>query len=435
MARQSASDEARLDLSATDNRVIVRPSGPLHGSVEVGGAKNSVLKLMAACLLAPGEYTLHNVPRITDVGVMGRLLASLGVEGGASSSHTTLRLKSSASVSFQAPGPLCRRIRASIVVLGPLLARRGEAVVTLPGGDNFGVRPIDLHIAGLEKMGASFTQRGDEIHAVAPELRGADITLSFPSVGATENIVLAATLARGTTVLDNAAREPEIVDMCEFLSAMGADIEGIGTSKLIVRGVDGGSLHAVDHTVVPDRVEAATYLAACAVAGGSITIERARGDHMAMLVDKLREMGMSIDCRGSAIDARCQGRLHGVDVATMPYPGVATDYKPLATAMLATATGTSIVTENLFAGRFRYVDELVRMGADIRTEEHRAIVRGVARLRGASVTGHDIRAGAALVVAGLAADGETVVHGADQIDRGYDDLVGKLRSLGADITR
>ncbi|MGE0880601.1 MAG: UDP-N-acetylglucosamine 1-carboxyvinyltransferase [Acidimicrobiia bacterium] len=417
--------------------IVVRSRGPLEGTVAVGGAKNSVLKLMAACLLAPGNHTLRNVPRITDVGVMGRLVGELGVAGadGPPPADGTLHLVTALDITADAPAELCRRIRASIVVLGPLLARCGEAVVTLPGGDDFGVRPIDLHIRALEAMGARFEVRGELIRATAPSLHGASITLDFPSVGATENIVLAATLAKGTTVLDNAAREPEIVDLCEFLVAMGADITGIGSSTIVVHGVDRDSLRPVHHTVVPDRVEAATYLAAVGVTGGDVVVEGARADHMEMLLHKLRATGMEVDACDGGVRVRVDRRLTSVDVATLPYPGVATDYKPLLTAMLATASGTSIVTENLFAGRFKYVDELALMGADIRTDAHRAVVRGVARLRGAEVVAHDIRAGAALVVAALAADGDTLLHGAGHVDRGYDDLVGKLRSLGADISR
>ena len=266
-------------------------------------------------------------------------------------------------------------------------------------------------------------------------LRGASITLEFPSVGATENIVMAAVLAKGTTVLDNAAREPEIGDLCRFLNAMGAQIDGIGSSTVVVHGVEPGLLRPADHRVVSDRVEAATYLAALAVAGGELTLIDAHAAHMGMILSKLVEMGMTITDTGTGLWAKAPDRLRSVDVATLPYPGVATDYKPLVTAMLAVADGVGIVTENLFAGRFRYVEELVRMGAEIRTDSHYAIVRGVPRLSGAPVRAHDIRAGASLVVAGLAADGATVISAAHHIDRGYDNIVGKLASVGADIER
>ena len=422
--------------------ITVCPGGPLAGTVTVGGAKNSVLKLMAATLLAEGEYELTNVPGIVDVELMQELLAPLGVhsERAADDSHV-LRLTSPAEPGWVTPPELVRRMRASTAVLGPLLARCGRARLALPGGDDFGSRPIDLHIAGLEALGARFTIGADELDAVADDgLRAADIVLDFPSVGATENLIMAATLAKGTTTLDNAAREPEIVDLCHFLIAMGAQIEGVGSPTLIVHGAAPGELHGATHRVVPDRVEAATYLAAVGVAGGDIVVREARADHMEVLLRKLRTMGLSVAEAADGDGLRASGpagpaRLCSTDVATLPYPGVATDYKPLITAMLSVADGVGIVTENLFAGRFRYVDELVRMGADIRTDAHHAVVRGVSRLTGTSVEASDIRAGAALVVAALAAEGETVIDGVHHVDRGYEDLVGKLRILGADIVR
>jgi UDP-N-acetylglucosamine 1-carboxyvinyltransferase len=327
-------------------------------------------------------------------------------------------------------------MRASTAVLGPLLARCGRARLSLPGGDDFGSRPIDLHMAGLEALGARFTVDEDHLDAVADDgLRGADIALEFPSVGATENIIMAATLAKGTTTLDNAAREPEIVDLCHFLVGMGAQIEGIGSPVVTVHGVPAGDLHGTRHRVVADRVEAATYLAAVGLAGGEITVRDARAEHMEVVLRKLRAMGLSVESVPGGLRAAGPDRVRSTDVATLPYPGVATDYKPLITAMLSVADGVGIVTENLFAGRFRYVDELIRMGADIRTDSHHAVVRGVPRLVGTSVAASDIRAGAALVVAALAADGETSIDGVHHVDRGYEDLVGKLRTLGADIVR
>jgi UDP-N-acetylglucosamine 1-carboxyvinyltransferase len=293
-----------------------------------------------------------------------------------------------------------------------------------------------MHIQGLEALGAEFRFDGGVLDATADSgLVGCEHTLAFPSVGATENIVLAAVLAKGTTVLDNAAREPEVTDLLEFLSRMGARIDGIGTSTLAIHGVVGDDLVPADHRVVPDRVEAATYLAATGLAGGQIVVQGARAEQMSMLIRKLTEMGMTIEDTPNGLVAGASGRLRSADVATLPYPGVATDYKPMLSALLSVADGVGIVTENLFSGRFRYVEELVRMGADIRTDSHHAVVRGVTRLHGAEVCAHDIRAGAALVVAGLAADSETIVAGAGHIDRGYEDLVGKLRSLGADLVR
>jgi UDP-N-acetylglucosamine 1-carboxyvinyltransferase len=427
------------------DRIVVRAGGPLSGAIRIGGAKNSVLKLMAAAILADGIYEITNVPDIADVRIMSDLLVAMGLDvvltPAPRSSHdgvpgpAALRIVRRSAVSTEAPYELVERIRASIVVLGPLLARCGVARVSMPGGDDFGARPIDMHLKGLEALGASFELRHGYLEGRADGLRGASITLEFPSVGATENIVMAAVHAKGTTVLDNAAREPEIGDLCAFLNAMGAQIEGVGSSTLVVHGVEPGMLRPADHRVVADRLEAATYLAAVGVTGGEVTLREARAEHMGMIMAKLVEMGMTITDTGTGLWARSSGRLRSVDVATLPYPGVATDYKPLVTAMLCVSDGVGIVTENLFAGRFRYVEELVRLGADIRTDSHHAVVRGVGRLSGAPVRAHDIRAGASLVVAGLAADGETVISGAHHIDRGYENIVGKLRSIGADIER
>jgi UDP-N-acetylglucosamine 1-carboxyvinyltransferase len=292
-----------------------------------------------------------------------------------------------------------------------------------------------MHIKGLEAMGATFELRHGVVEARADRLHGADITLEFPSVGATENIVTAAVYAKGTTVIDNAAREPEIADLCHFMVAMGAHIDGIGSSTLVVHGVEHGELHAVAHAVVPDRIQAATYLAAVAVSGGEVVLRGARGDHMDMLLRRFRDMGLTITATADSLAVWADGSLRSIDVATLPYPGIATDYKPLIVTMLSVADGVGIVTENLYPGRFRYVEELQRLGADIRTDGHHAVVRGVPRLSGAPVRAPDIRAGAALVVAGLAAEGETVVSGVHHVDRGYDDLVGRLVGIGADIER
>ncbi len=416
------------------DRIVVRAASPLAGTVAVSGAKNSVLKLMAAAILADGTSTLDNVPAIADVTIMTELLEAMGLHIRRDPARPrSLEIERPVDINPVAPYELVERIRASIIVLGPLLARCGWARVSLPGGDDFGPRPIDMHLKGLEALGATFELRHGYLEAHAERLFGTDITLEFPSVGATENILMAAVHAKGTTVLDNAAREPEIADLCHFLNAMGAKIGGVGSAALVVHGVEPGSLAPVRHSVVPDRVEAATFLAAAAITGGELDVIHARPAHMDMLLRKLTEMGVKVTDTGQGLHVRGPKRLRSIDVATLPYPGVATDYKPLVTALLAVSDGVGIVTENLFAGRFRYVEELVRMGADIRTDSHHAVVRGVPRLSGAPVRAHDIRAGAAMVVAGLAADGETVISGAHHVDRGYEDLVGKLRSLGADI--
>jgi UDP-N-acetylglucosamine 1-carboxyvinyltransferase len=414
------------------DQIVVRPGPPLEGVVHVRGAKNSALKLMAATLLAEGEYRLFNVPCITDVDRMAELLVHMSVDVSRPAADELL-IRRGPDCGTEAPYELVERMRASINVLGPLLGRVGQARVAMPGGDDFGSRPIDMHLAGLEQMGATFAFRHGYIEARADRLFGTRVVLEFPSVGATENLLLAAVLAKGTTVIDNAAREPEIADLAAFLNRMGAMIIGAGSSTIEIEGVD--ELSPVDHMVIPDRIEAATYLAAVALAGGEITVDGARPDHMDMFIQKLGDMGVHIAPSSHGLWVEATRRLHSVDVSTLPYPGIATDYKPLFVAMLTVADGVAIVTENLFAGRFKYTSELIRMGADIRTEGHHAVVRGVDRLSGAPVRASDIRAGAALVVAGLAADGETVIADAHHIDRGYEDLPATLRRLGADVVR
>ncbi|MFM9137050.1 MAG: UDP-N-acetylglucosamine 1-carboxyvinyltransferase, partial [Actinomycetota bacterium] len=334
-----------------------------------------------------------------------------------------------------APFELVDRIRASINLLGPLLARYGRADIAMPGGDDFGSRPIDLHVIGLEKMGAHFDLDRDGVRATATSLVGAHVELPFPSVGATENILMAAVLASGTTVIDNAAREPEIGDLCSMLIDMGARISGIGTDRLEIVGVDPTAMHAVDHDVVSDRVQAATYIAAVAVARGDVVVHGARAEHMEMLLNRFADMGVAVTPVDGGLRVVSNARLTSIDFSTLPYPGIATDYKPLLVGMLAVADGVGVATENLYPGRFRYVDELVKLGANVRIEGHHAIVRGVEALHGSAVSAPDIRAGAALVVAGLVAEGETVIDNIQHIDRGYDDLVGRLAALGANVTR
>ena len=425
--------------SITDAPAIaVRSNGPLAGTVAVPGAKNSVLKLMAATLLCDGTFELTNVPDIADVTIMGDLLEAIGVSIERPSPDRLL-LTDHGDLTPVAPYELVERIRASINVLGPLLTRCGHVRLSMPGGDDFGARPIDMHVAGLEAMGATFKFSHGYLEAFADRLHGADITFDVPRVGATENLMTAAVLAEGRTTIDNAAREPEIADLCEFLIAMGAEISGVGTSTLVIDGVEPGSLRPVRHHTVPDRIQAATYLAAVAVAGGELDIVGARPEHMAMLLDRFADMGLGISTTSDRSDVRMRAtapeRLRSIDVATLPYPGIATDYKPLIITMLSVADGVGIVTENLYPGRFRYVEELQRLGADVRTSGHHAVVRGVPRLSGAPVKAHDIRAGAAMVVAGLAAEGETEISGVHHIDRGYDDLVGRLAAVGASIER
>lgn len=419
----------------TASRIRVRPGNKLTGAVDVPGAKNSVLKLMAACLMADGDFTLTNVPDIDVVVTMSDLLSAIGLRIDHDTAQGKLTITNPGGLSLVAPYELVERIRASINVLGPLLGRFGEVRIALPGGDDFGSRPIDMHLNGLMQMGAEFTIRHGDVHAFAERLHGADITLDFPSVGATENLITAAVFAKGTTTIDNAAREPEIVDLCNMLVAMGASIEGIGSTTISIHGVERNALRPTTHAVIPDRVQAATYIAAAAITGGEVLVRGAVPEHMEMLLRRFDDMGITVEPQHNGVLVVGPEKLKSIDVVTLPFPGVATDYKPLVVTLLAVGDGVGIVTENLYPGRFRYVDELRRLGANIRTDGHHAIVRGVPRLSGAPVRAPDIRAGAALVVAGLVAEGETVVSDVHHIDRGYDDLVGRLASLGADITR
>ncbi len=415
--------------------LVVKPAGPLAGDVQAFGAKNAVLKQMAACLLATGRHELVNVPDITDVDVMCELLQALGCAVTRGEHRVTIDVPEASDLHPVAPAHLFEAMRASIVVLGPLLARCGEANMALPGGDDFGHRPINFHTEGLSAMGATFRNDRTSIHAAAAggRLRAMRITLEYPSHTATDNLMMACVLAEGRSVIDNAAREPEVEDLGRQLIAMGARIEGLGTSRLTIDGVP--ALAPTRHEVITDRVVAATYLAAGLVTGGEVRVLDARPDHMEMLLRKLEAMGGEIDQRGPGAAVRGPTRPRACDVATLPYPGVATDYKPLITVMLAIADGVSVVSENLFVGRFRYVDELVRLGATITTEGHHAMIRGVDHLVGTSVRGTDIRAAAALVLAGLVARGETTVEGLEHVERGYDDFVRRLGSLGALVER
>jgi UDP-N-acetylglucosamine 1-carboxyvinyltransferase len=420
--------------------IVAAQSGPLSGSVTVPGAKNSVLKLMAAALLADGRYLLTNVPIIDDVVIMADLLTVIGLRidfHAASDGQVGQQLEifNNGSITPVAPFELADRIRASVNVVGPLLGRFGEIDIALPGGDDFGDRPIDMHLRGLEAMGANFDVNPNGIVGRCARLQGADIDFDFPSVGATENILMAAVVANGITTIRNAAREPEIVDLCSMLRKMGCRIDGIGSSTLTITGVEPSALQAVTHEVVTDRVQSATYIAAVGMCGGTIRVERAVADHMSMLLSRFTDMGMVFDIDDTGITATAPERLTSTDVSTLPFPGVATDYKPLVVAMLSMANGVGIVTENLYPGRFRYVEELRKLGADITIDGHHAVVRGTKHLRGAMVVAPDIRAGAALVVAGLAASGITEISDVFHIDRGYDDIVDRLAGLGASISR
>ena len=417
---------------------------PLDGTVHVGGAKNSALKLMAAALLAPGRSVVHNVPNILDIAVMGDLLRRLGCEVDVSypvdADPTTGTTSGTATIDVpeeldhEAPYELVRRLRASIAVLGPLVARCGRASVALPGGDAIGSRGLDMHISGLRDLGAEVRiEHGQVVAEVADRLRGTNLALDFPSVGATENLLMAAVLAEGTVVIDNVAREPEIVDLCQMLLAMGARIDGVSTSTLTIEGVD--RLRPVEHRTVTDRIVAGTWVFATAVAGGRIRVEGGVAHHLEIVLDKLTGAGLGVEVEDGGFTVHADRRLSSFDAATLPYPGFPTDLQPFAMALAAVSQGTAMITENVFEARFMFAQELARLGADLRTDGHHAVVRGVPQLSGAPVVAHDIRAGAALVVAGLAAQGTTVVAESQHIDRGYPWFAESLRAVGADVDR
>jgi UDP-N-acetylglucosamine 1-carboxyvinyltransferase len=407
----------------------------LAGEVSVVGAKNSVLKLMAAALLAPGETTIGNLPAISDVSTMHELLGRLGCEVTESVQGRvdSVRVRVPERPMSEAPYELVRKIRGSICVLGPLLARTGRARVALPGGDAIGSRPLDMHFSGLERMGADIRTEHGYIIAEASGLRAATIWLDFPSVGATENILTAAVLAKGTTVIDNAAREPEIVDLCKMLVSMGAQIDGQGSSTLEITGVD--ELHPTAHVAVADRIVAGTWAFAAAATLGDVTVRNARPEHLELALDKLVRSGADVELLANGFRLQMHNRPRSFDVVTLPYPGLATDLQPQAIALLSIADGTAMITENLFEGRFMFCDEIARMGADVRTDGHHAVVRGRERLSGAPVRATDIRAGVGLVIAGLVAEGVTEVAEIRHIDRGYVRIEEQLRGLGADVVR
>ena len=404
----------------------------LHGEVSVAGAKNSVLKLMAAALLAPGKTRIGNVPDIADVGIMSDLLTRLGcsVEHGAS--YVTIDVPQTPG--HRADYDLVRKMRASINVLGPLVARLGRAEVALPGGDAIGSRGLDFHIKGLVSLGAHAHNEHGYVIATAPEgLKGAELFLDFPSVGATENLMTAATLAKGITTIDNAAREPDIVDLGQFLISMGAKIEGLGTSMLTIQGVE--SLHPTSHETIPDRIVAGTWAFAAAMTCGDITIKGGRAGDLELPLEKLTSAGAIVTSTEGGFRVRMDSRPHSIDVSTLPYPGFPTDLQPMVISLNAIADATAIVTENVFEGRFMFVNELIRLGAQISIDGHHAAIRGVEQLSGAPVAATDIRAGAGLVLAGLVSEGTTLIEDSFHIDRGYPNFVEQLQGLGADILR
>ena len=413
--------------------IIVRGGRPIHGTVRVEGAKNSALKLMAASLMAPGVTHLSNVPDIADVEVMSRVLEALGAR--VTRSDHQLEIDATTLTGFEAPYEFVAQMRASTAVLGPLITRMGQANVAMPGGCNIGSRKIDMHLRGLQALGVKIEFRHGFIHASVPAEgpKAANVTLDFASVGATENLLMASVLARGTTVIDNAAREPEIVDLIEFMNEMGASIDGGGTPTVTVTGVD--RLTPVSHAVVGDRIEAGTFLVAGALCGGPVSVSGINPDHLDLVLRKLEQAGCTVERNSDKVTVSRAGTVEPVDVQTLPYPGFPTDMQAQFMALMAIADGASIITENVFENRFMFADELMRMGADIRIESHHALVKGVRELSGAPVRSTDLRGGAALVLAALVADGETVVTDIHHIDRGYERFCEKLSALGADIGR
>jgi len=417
---------------ATYDRFRVIGGTHLRGEVRISGAKNSALKLMAAALLAPGFSTIRNVPDIADVDIMGDLLTRLGCT--VINNHGVVTIDVPQTPGHRADYDLVRKMRASINVLGPLVARTGKAEVALPGGDAIGSRGLDFHIKGLESLGATAHIEHGYVVAESPNgLTGAAISLDFPSVGATENIMTAAVLARGITTIDNAAREPDLVDLGEFLISMGADIKGLGTPLITITGV--GALHPTDHTTIPDRIITGTWAFAAAMTQGDITIHGARAQDLELPLEKLASAGAIVTTTEDGIRVRMDSRPQSIDVATLPYPGFPTDLLPMVIALNAIADGSAIVTENVFESRFMFVNELIRLGAQISIDGHHASITGVKELSGAPVEATDIRAGAGLVLAALVSEGETTIDQAFHLDRGYPNFAQQLQSLGAKVTR
>lgn len=414
-------------------KIIVRGGQRLKGTVRVSGAKNAVLPILAASLLATeGDSVIYDVPLLDDVMTIQKVLASLGAR--LTYNNETMRISAPAITSIEAPYELIRKMRASFLVMGPLLARVGKVRISLPGGCAIGTRPIDQHLKGFEAMGAEITLGHGFIEASTPtRLKGAKIYLDVASVGATENIMMAAALASGTTTIENAAKEPEIVDLANYINAMGGKVRGAGTGLIRIEGVD--KLHGAAHNVIPDRVEAGTYMIAAAITGGDVFVEGAIADHLTPVISKLEEMGVEITESDNGIRVRAGGTLKSVDVKTLPHPGFPTDMQSQMMALLLVSEGTSVVTETVFENRFMHVEEFQKMNAQIKVDGRTAIVSGGLPLKGAKVCATDLRAGAALICAGLRADGETEVSGLHHVDRGYVNITGKLASLGAIIER
>jgi UDP-N-acetylglucosamine 1-carboxyvinyltransferase len=413
-----------------ESRLFIEGGIPLEGTVVSSGAKNAALPILAACILTKGHFTLKNIPPLVDVSIMLKMLNALGVR--AEFSHpNNVKIWNDRKIRHIAPYELVTSMRASFFVAGPILARTGYAKVPLPGGCAIGSRPLDIHLKGFKAMGCDVSIEHGFVQMITKQLKGNRIYLDFPSVGATENIMMAATLAEGETIIENAAQEPEIVDVAQFLNKAGANISGAGTSTIVIQG--GGELQGKDYSVMPDRIEVATLMIAAAVTKGDVTVQGVVPDHIEPLIRKLKEAGAEVNISANGIRVAGNGTLQSVDIETLPFPGFPTDMQAQFMSLLTIASGVGVVTETIFENRFMHANELMRMGANIRVEQRQAIVQGVPKLLGAEVKITDLRAGAALIIAGLMAEGQTSVYGLDHLRRGYDNLPQKLRDLGASI--
>ncbi|MDK2799751.1 MAG: UDP-N-acetylglucosamine 1-carboxyvinyltransferase [Clostridiales bacterium] len=413
-------------------KIIISQSTPLSGTVRISGAKNSALPILAACLLADSDSILEDIPQLKDVENMYNLLEWIGLKIN-SEDNGRVQIHSSNLINHDAPYELVNKLRASFLVMGPLLARMGQTRIPLPGGCAIGTRPIDLHLKGFIAMGAKITQGHGYVEASAKKLKGAKIYLDFPSVGATENILMAACLAEGQTVIENAAVEPEIVDLANYLISMGADIKGAGTDTIKIVGVK--NLKGCNHTIIPDRIEAGTFMIAAAITKGNIRIENVMPDHLKPVSAKMREIGAEVNEEDTTLVVKGNDKFKPVDIKTLPFPGFPTDMQAQFMALMSIVEGTSIIIETIFENRYMHVSELKRMGANIKIEGRTAVIEGIKKFTGAQVKATDLRAGAALVLAGLAAEGETEIEDAEHIDRGYYKFEKKLMSLGAKIHR
>ena len=412
-----------------EKHIVIEGNHQLNGDIKIKGAKNAVLKQMVLPLLASGKYEISNVPNITDVTYMREVLSFLGIKS--SFEDSTLIIDSPEDIGIETPYELVQKMRASIVILGPLLARKGKAMIAFPGGDQLGPRPVQMHLDALEKMGANFHLEHGVLIGETDGLKGVEINLPYASVGATENTLLAAVLAEGKTVIENAAREPEIVDIVKMLKNMGAQISGEGTSEITIEGVP--SLNPTNHDVVGDRVVAGTFIAAIASTNGSGSIIGINASTLPMEIKKFQEIGININIDDNSLTVESTNKYNAIELSTLPFPGVATDLQPIFGAALLKAEGTSIITENVYDQRFQWIPEVQRMGSNIQTGWQHAMIKGVKSLSGAPVNSTDIRTGASLIVAALQAEGESQITGVDHIDRGYEDIVSSLDSIGAVI--